>query len=53
MTQTMQETQVEVKTQNLAKEPSIQSSTPKSSFNDAEYQRWSETLRNRNASKGK
>jgi hypothetical protein len=49
----MQETQVEVKPENLAKEQPIQSSTLKSRFDDAEYERWSETLRNRNTSKGK
>ena len=53
MNQTMQETQLQSKPENLTKEQSIQSSTHKSRFNDAEYERWSETLRNRNASKVK
>ena len=49
----MQETQLEAKPENVVKEQSIQSSTLKSRFDDAEYERWSETLRNRNASKSK
>lgn len=51
MTQTMQETQVEVKPENVVKDQSIESSPLKSRFDDAEYERWNQNLRNRNASK--
>jgi hypothetical protein len=54
MTETMQDTQViEVKPENLEEEAPIQGSTLKSRFNDAEYERWSETLRKKARSKGK
>jgi hypothetical protein len=50
----MQDTQVvDVKPENLQTETPIQGSTPKSRFNEAEYERWSENLRKKARSKGK
>lgn len=47
----MQDTQVEVKAEKH--ESRVQATALKSRFDDAEYERWSENLRKRNASKGK
>ena len=48
----MQETQMEAKSETVEKEIPVRESDLKSSFNDAEYERWSENLRQRNGSKG-
>jgi hypothetical protein len=48
----MQETQVEERAESREKETPARGSTLKSRFNDAEYERWSQNLRNRTRSKG-
>ena len=48
----MQDTQVEERAENREKEESIRASALKSSFNDAEYERWSQNLRNKAKAKG-
>jgi hypothetical protein len=48
----MQETQVKERPESQATETSVQGSA-QSRFNNAEYERWSEKLRNRNRSKDK
>jgi hypothetical protein len=45
MNQDMHETQLHVKSEQSQKEAPAQEPVLKSSFNDAEYQRWSENLR--------
>ena len=49
----MQETQVEVKPKNQQQKTTVQAPIVTSRFNDEEYERWSENLRNRNKSNGK
>lgn len=50
----MQDTQVVEETAaNQQKEASAQASASKSHFNDAEYERWSQKLRNKAQSKNK
>ena len=44
----MQESKVEVTTEVQQIAAPVRAAIAKSSFNDAEYQRWSEKLRNRN-----
>jgi hypothetical protein len=52
-THNMQDTQVEVKLEDLEKEAPIQGSRLKSRFDNAEYERWSENLRNKARARGK
>ena len=49
----MQDTQVEERTENREKEETMRASALKSSFNDAEYERWSQNLRSKANSKNK
>jgi len=49
----MQESQRDKSPENQPAEKGDRTSTPKSSFNDAEYERWSEKLRNAGRSKDK
>jgi hypothetical protein len=49
--QNMQDSQVKVGTESQPTEPPAQGPKTKSSFNNAEYERWSAKLRNRNGSK--
>jgi hypothetical protein len=51
--QDMQNAQVKEKIQAVPVQTPVQSSTTKSRFNDAEYERWNEKIRNRNGSKNK
>jgi hypothetical protein len=53
MSQNMQETKVEVKSESQTTVKPVQGSRSKSSFDHAEYERWSETLRSRRDSKNK
>jgi hypothetical protein len=48
----MQDTQVKGTSESQPTETPVRHSTPKSRFDDAEYERWSEKLRN-TSSKGK
>jgi len=50
---TMQNSQVKVETEPQPVHTTVQASSTTSRFNDVEYERWSEKIRNRNASKGK
>lgn len=50
--QPMQETQVELKSENMQQEKQSRESRLSSRFNDAEYERWSQNLRSRTAPKG-
>jgi hypothetical protein len=49
----MQETRVVEMSQIQETKSTVKASKSTSGFNDAEYQRWSENLRNRNKSKNK
>lgn len=49
----MQDTQVLEKVEVMEKRSTVHNSRPNSRFNDAEYERWSETLRNKARSKAK
>jgi hypothetical protein len=49
----MENTQVSEKVQTQSVPAPVQSASSKSRFNDAEYERWSAKLKNRNSSKGK
>lgn len=49
----MHETKVETSTESQPIDAPLRGAKSKSSFNDAEYQRWSESLRNRGNSKNK
>jgi len=49
----MEDSQNEAKSKSQPKDAYVQGSKSKSSFNYAEYERWSEKLRNRTSSKGK
>jgi len=49
----MQNSPVKMRIETQPAPAQTQGSNPKSKFNDAEYERWNEKLRNRNASKGK
>jgi hypothetical protein len=49
----MQDTQVEERVENEEKEVRAQEPTLKSHFDNAEYERWSQNLRNKARSKGK
>jgi hypothetical protein len=48
----MQDTQVEERVESQEKESPVRESAAKSRFNDAEYERWSQNLRNKTKSKG-
>jgi hypothetical protein len=48
----MHETQVEERVETREKESPVRESAVKSSFNDVEYERWSQNLRNKGKSKG-
>jgi len=45
----MQDTQVAERAENQQKEASVRQSTAKSQFDDAEYERWSQNLRNKHS----
>jgi len=47
MSPIMQDTQVEEREEIQLKEASVRQSTSKSRFDDIEYERWSENLRNK------
>jgi hypothetical protein len=49
----MQEAKVVEMSQSEDAKSTVQASKSKSEFNDVEYQRWSENLRNRSKSKNK
>jgi hypothetical protein len=49
----MQDTQVVEKADVMEKESSVRNSKTNTRFNDAEYERWSEILRNKARSKAK
>jgi len=49
----MQDTQVEERAENRQKEEPMRVSALKSHFNDAEYERWSQSLQNKTNSKNK
>jgi len=49
----MQETEIKLRSESQPIEKPVQESRSKTTFDDAEYQRWSENLRNRTRSKGK
>jgi len=53
MSQDMHNQQVKVKTDVPHTTAPAQGSNLKSRFNDAEYERWSEKIKNRNSSKNK
>jgi hypothetical protein len=43
----MQDTQIEERAETQQNESSVRQSTAKSQFDDAEYERWSQNLRNK------
>jgi len=49
----MQDSQVKAGPESQPTVTPAQGPKPKSSFNNAEYERWSQNLRSRNGSKGK
>jgi len=53
MSQDMQDTQVQTRSESQPTDTPVQTAVSKSSFDNAEYERWSQNLRNRMASKGK
>ena len=53
MNQDMHETQLQVKSEQPQKQAAAQAPALKSTFNNAEYQRWSENLRKAAQSKNK
>jgi hypothetical protein len=53
MSPNMQDTQIEEKSESQPTAKPVQGSGSQSKFNDAEYERWSETLRSRASSKDK
>ena len=53
MSQDMQDTQVQTSSESQLTDTPVQTAISKSSFDNAEYERWSQNLRNRMASKGK
>jgi hypothetical protein len=53
MSQIMQDAQVKARSENQPTVKPVQEARSKSSFDDAEYERWSENLRNRGNSKSK
>lgn len=53
MSYNMQDTQVKTSSENRAIDATVEESKSKSTFNNAEYERWSQNLRNRTGSKSK
>jgi hypothetical protein len=49
----MEDTQLKTRSESQQTDTPVQGSKSKSSFNNAEYERWSEKLRSRNGSKNK
>jgi hypothetical protein len=49
MSPIMQDTQIEERAENQQKEASVRQSAAKSQFDDAEYERWSQNLRNKHS----